>query len=173
MKKRRGLLLFQLIIIVGFMFALWLSFGQNVLEPQPRMVVPKQLHKLELVSTVEGDEALSSISKLHGTDIKLTSASILEYARGNERGTVWVGGTDGQEDAEQLIRMMIEGVEKGGDGFTNLQRLTIAGHQVFRIDGPGGDHFFYNSRKTGGQVVWLTLDAADALPIIEEALRNF
>lgn len=167
------MLLFQLIIIVGFMVALWLSFGQNVLEPQQNVGVPKQLHRLELVSVVEGDEALRSVSRLHGTDIKLTSASILEYARGNEQGTVWIGGTDSREEADQLIQLMIAGVEKGGTGFSNLQRLTIAGHRVLRVDGPGGDHFFYNSRKTEGQVVWLTLNVTDVLPVIEETLRNF
>lgn len=152
---------------------MWFSFGQNVLAPRKQLDVPERLGDLQLVGTIEGPEAMARIGRLHGTDIKLASAYIVEYVHGNERSTVWVGRAESKDAAVELTRRMIEAIERGGSGFSNLQRLTIADHEVFRVDGPGGEHFFYNSRKTAKQVVWLTLEAADVLPILEQAVKNF
>ncbi len=172
-KKRRGLVLFQLLIGAGLLAAVWFSFGQNVLAPREQLDVPERLGTLELIGTIEGSEAMTRISRLHGTDIKLASAYIVEYVHDTERGTVWVGKAESRDAATELTKRMIEGIEKGGSSFSNLHQLTIAGHEVFRVDGPGGEHFFYNSREQRERVVWLTIEAADALPILEQALKNF
>ena len=172
-KKRRGLVLLQLFIVAGVLAAVWFSFGQNVLPPRKQLNVPERLGTLELIGTIEGSEAMTRISRLHGTDIKLASAYIVEYVHGRERGTVWVGKAESRDAAAELTKRMIEGIEKGGSGFGNLQRLTITGYEVFRVDGPGGEYFFYNSREQRERVVWLTIEAADALPILEQALKNF
>ncbi len=172
-KKRRGLLLFQLFVVVGFLAAVWFSFGQNVLAPGKQLDVPERLGTLQLIGTIGGSEAMARIGRLHGTDIELVSAYIVEYVHGTERGTVWVGRAESRDAAAELIRRMIEGIEKGGSGFSNLQRLTVAGHEVFRVDGPGGEHFFYSSREQRERVVWLTIEAADALPILEQAVKTF
>ncbi len=172
-KKRRGLVLLQLFIVVGFLAAVWFSFGQNVLTPRKQLNVPERLGTLELIGTIEGSGAMTRISRLHGTDIKLASAYIMEYDHGTERGTVWVGKAESRDAATELTKRMIESIEKGGSGFGNLRRLTIAGHEVFRVDGPSGEHFFYNSREQRESVVWLIIEAADALPILEQALKNF
>ncbi len=152
---------------------MWFSFGQNVLSPQKQSSVPEQLQTLELVRTIEGGEAMGSISRLHGTEINLVSAYVAEYAYGNERVTVWVGEAENSKDRAELTKRMIQAIEKGVPSFSNLQQLTIAGHEVFQVNGPGGEHFFYNSRETEENVVWLTIEAADTLPILKEALKTF
>ncbi len=167
------MLLFQLFIVVGVLAVVWLSFGQNVLAPQKQTGVPEHLGTLELISTIEGSEALAQISRLHGTDIKLVSAYIVEYANDNERVIVWVGRAESSNTGAELIKRMLQAIEKGGSGFSNLQRLTIADHEVFRVDGPGGEHFFYNSREPREAVVWLTVEAADALSILEQVVKTF
>lgn len=172
-KRRRGLFLIQLLVVAGLLTAVWLSFGQNVLAPQKSMLAPERLGDLHLVSTVEGPEAMKGVNRLHGTDIGLTNAYIVEYATGTERATVWVGNAESRDAAAGLFRKMIEGIEKGGSGFNNLQRLTITGLEVFRVDGPGGEHFFYISREKQESVVWLILNAADTLPIMEQAVKTF
>ncbi len=172
-KKRRSLVLLQLFIVAVLLAAVWFSFGQNVLAPREQLGVPEQLGDLQLVGSVEGSEALAQIRRLHGTDIKLVSAYIAEYVHGTERSTVWVSITESRDAAVELTRRMIEGIEKGGSSFNNLQRLTIADHEVFRVDGPGGEHFFYNSREQRERVVWLIVEAADALPILEQVVKTF
>lgn len=171
-KRRRGLLLFQIFIVIGFLVAMWFSFGQNVLAPQ-NSAVPERLQTLELVSTIEGDDALSGVTRLHGTEISLESAYIAEYASGTERVTAWVGNAESAAAAAKLLSMMTKAIARGGAGFSNLQQMTIAGHDVFQVDGPGGEHIFYISREQPDRVVWLTVNAADVLPILETAIKIF
>ncbi len=137
------------------------------------MGVPERLGMLELIGTIEGSEAMARIGRLHGTDIKLVSAYIVEYANDNERVTVWVGRAESSNAGAELTKRMLQAIGKGGSGFSNLQQLSIAGHEVFRVDGPGGEHFFYSSREQRERVVWLIVEAADALPILEQALKAF
>ncbi len=152
---------------------MWFSFGQNVLTPQKQMSVPERLGDLQLVGSVEGSEALNQVRGLHGTDIKLETAHIAEYIHGTERVTVWVGIAESRDAAAELLMRMIKGIEKGDSVFNNFQRLTIADLEVFQVDGPGGEHFFYNSKEQGERVVWLTVETDDALPILEQTVKNF
>lgn len=135
--------------------------------------MPERLGALELTGTIEGAEALAQVNRLHGTDIELVSAYIAEYAHDDERVTAWVGKTESSSAGAELINKMIQAIEKGGSGFSNLQRLTIADQEVFQVVGPGGEHFFYNSKEPKGQIVWLTIEAADVLPILEQAIKTF
>lgn len=171
-KKRQGRLLFQILIVAGFLVVLWFSFDQNVLKPQ-NSAVPERWQMLELVSTVEGDEAMSGVNRLHGTEINLVSAYIANYAGGTERATAWVGSVGNAQTAAEILRMMVEGIAKGGAGFSNLRQMTIADHDVFRVDGPGGEHIFYISREQPDRIVWLTVNAADVLPILETGIKIF
>lgn len=152
----------------------WFSFGQNVLAPQGQSAVPERLGALELIGTSEGPEALAQVNRLHGTDIELVSAYIAEYAHNDERVTVWVGNTENSNAGAELTERMVQAIENGEVSvFSNLQRLTIAGQEIFQVAGPGGEHFFYNPKELKGQIVWLIIEAVDVLPILEQAIKTF
>ncbi len=172
-KKRRGLVLFQLFIVIGFLVLLWFSFGQNVLAPQKQTGVPEHLGTLELIGTIEDSEAMARIGRLHGTDINLTSAYIAEYVHNNERVTIWVGSAETSDSAAELIMRMAEAIAKGNPGFSNLQRLSVADHEVFQVEGPGGKHFFYQSQKPRERIVWLTMEAINTMLILEQVVKTF
>ncbi|MBI4186367.1 MAG: hypothetical protein HY530_02530 [Chloroflexi bacterium] len=172
-KKRRRSALWQLLIAAALLAVIWLSFGQNVLAPARQSKAPEQLGVLELVSTVEGPEAMSQVNRLHGVNINLVDAYIAEYAHGNERASAWVGRAESSHHAAELIQRMFQGIKDGNSTFGSPQQLSISGHDVFQVDGPGGQHFFYNSVKSGENVVWLTIEADDALSIVETALKSF
>ncbi|MDP3879023.1 MAG: hypothetical protein Q8Q07_01790 [Dehalococcoidales bacterium] len=154
-----------------------LSFRQNVLDPPKPAGIPDRLGTLGLVNATDGAEATASINKLHGTSIELVSAYIANYAHSspyhNVKTTVWVGRAANQEAAIELINKMAEAITRGGSGFSNLQRLTVAGQDIFQVRGPGGAHFFYNSRKSPEEVIWLTIEAAETSEILEEAIKTF
>ena len=176
--KRRRLLLIQLFIVAGFLALLWFSFGQNVLAPRQQAGLPEQLGALVLVSNTGGSEALAQVDKLHGTDIKLTNAYVVVYAfsspyQGSERATVWVGRAETSDDAAELTNRMAERIAAGNSAFSNLQRLSTADQEVFQVEGPGGKHFFYHSLKAGENIIWLTIEADDAMPILEQAIKAF
>ncbi len=173
-KKRRGSFHFQLLIAVGFLALVWFSFGQNVLAPQKQASVPEQLGALELVSNIEGSEALAQIGKLHGTDFNLVDAQVAKYARGNtERITVWVSRAESSDAAAGLTKRMAESIDRGNSEFGNLRRLNIAEQEVFQVEGAGGKYFFYHPREDGERVIWLTIEAGDTMLILEQVIKTF
>ncbi|MBI2305053.1 MAG: hypothetical protein HYU86_09970 [Chloroflexi bacterium] len=180
-KRRSGLSLFQVLLAVGFLSFAWFSFGQNVLAPPEQLRVPERLGTMELIRKVEGSEAMAQITKLHGVNIELETAYIADYAQGQDRVTAWVGRAESKDAALELLKRMSSGIERGGSGFGNLQRLTVAGQEVFQAQGPDGKHFFYNPQKQSpygsweprDEVVWLTIEASDAMPIVEQAVKAF
>ncbi len=139
---------------------------------------PEQLGNLELISTVRGAEAMAQINRLHGLDIDLADAFVAVYIHsspyhGNSHATIWVGRAENAEAASRLTQRMVDSISEGDSAFNNLQRLTVASHEVFQVDGSGGRHFFYSSQKQREVVVWLTLEADDPLPILREAVKIF
>lgn len=173
-KKRRRLFLLQLFIVIGLVALIWFSFGQNVLAPQKQVGVPERLGGMELVGSIEGPEALAQIDRLHGTDINLVAASVATYAdSGNERVTVWVGSVETSDGAAELTMIMAKGIAEGNPEFGNLLRLTVSDHEVFQVEGPGSKHFFYQSQKSRERVVWLAIEAANTMPILEQAVETF
>ncbi len=172
-KKRRGLYIFQILVVIGILTLLWSSFGRSVLEPQQQALVPTRLGDLELVSAVEGANALTQVSQLHGTDITLTAAYIAEYASDNERVTVWMGQAETESDAARLNAMMLDGIANGNSPFSNPTPLSVAGHEVFQVDSASGRHFFYQSREDAKSVIWLEIEAFDTLSVLEQAVTIF
>ncbi|HEY82338.1 MAG TPA: hypothetical protein G4O01_03495 [Dehalococcoidia bacterium] len=176
--RRRSLGVFYLLVVMGLVVAIGLSFGANVLAPRMQPEAPEQLGGLELADAYTGAEALEQVNKLHGLDIDLVSALVAVYTRsspyhGSASATVWVGRAESAEAAAELTQRMADGIGKGGSPFGNLRRVTIDDYEVFQVDGPGGDHFFYNSLKQREAVVWLTIEADNPLPILREALNIF
>ena len=121
---------------------------------------------------------MAQVSKLHGTDIELVSATIAHYDGGGEGATVWVGTAESRLAASALLDAMVTGIgSAGSSGFTNMKQLSLAqaynNLNVFQVDGPGGKHYFYLSAKTPERVVWVTVQASNSLAILEGAVKIF
>lgn len=164
---------FQLLIATSFLAALVFSFGQNVLAPRKQQIMPKRLEHLELINVTEGPQALAQVNKLHGIDITLVNAYIGQYAHRDGRATVWVGKAENNNDAVELLKRMVEGIKRADEGFYNLRTIIIDGQEVFQVEGPGGKHLFYNSAKSGEEIVWITTTEADATLFLKQAIKIF
>lgn len=176
--RRRRMLLLQVLIVIVFLALAAFSFGREVLSPGKQGGVPQRIGNLEMVSTVAGAQALSQINRLHGADIKLVTAYVAEYVYDRyerQHATVWVGVAESGEAAALLLSRMLEGITKGGSGFSGLKRVTVAGQDVFQVDGPEGEHFFYQPREGEERVIWVSIEASDASvrPILEQAVKVF
>lgn len=181
MLKKKPLfpLLFQLILVAGFLGLATFSFGQNVLSWQKPADVPASLGKMEMVSNFKGSEALAQVNKLHGADIRLAEASILQYAHKdpyhneNEKVTVWIGKAETAAAASELLERMTSGILKGGSGFRNLQKLSVGGQEILKVDGPGGNHYFYIPKSSQDKVIWLAIQNAKDNAVLEMAVKAF
>lgn len=172
-RQRRYAASWQMAVIAVIIAAVVFSFGLNVVNPGGQLVLPERLGTLELVGAVEGEEALSRVEDLHNIGSELSSAYVVEYVHGRERGSVWVGRADSSTTAEALIERMRAAIEDGGSVFSNVRQTLVAGRPVYRVDGPGGDHFFYHSGRYGRQVVWLTVSVANPLDVLEESVKYY
>jgi len=178
-KKRRSRSLpFQIVLVLVVLALIWFSFGQNVLKKTVESGMPVTFDGMELLSTIEGEEALSQVSQMHGVDINLVSAYIAQYADTTREATVWVGKAENDDDAVRLLNRMVGAIADGNPSFSNLRRLTISrGYtdiDVFQVDGPGGSrHFFYLSAENHAAIVWVAVNSDDTLPVIEQAVRTF
>ena len=183
-KRKTSTLVLQLAMLGVFLAVVWVVFGQTVLAPQSQGAsVPDRLGNMDLVTSVSGDEALAQVDQLHGTGIDLLSARIVEYAGNKESATVWMGRAESQEAATKLLSEMVGGITRGGSGFSNVRGIKVGTHDVYQVDGPGGNHFFYQSMDPGTSVygrvgsgtgvVWLTVQASDARRLLEEAMNSF
>ncbi len=172
-RKRRGAAWWQIAVVAVITAAVVFSFGLNVIKPGGQPGLPERLGTLELVGAVEGEEAMARVDGLHGIGFELTSAYIAEYVHGKERGSVWVGSTGSSATAEALTERMRAAIEESGSPFSNVRQTLVAGLPVYRVDGPGGDHFFYHSERRGKDIVWLTVSAAHPLDILAETVKYY
>ena len=83
---------------------------------------------------------------------------------------MWVGKTVGNDAAGELMSMMVSGIARGGSGFGNLQEIMVGEQAVLKVDGPGGQHFFY---QQSSKVVWLTIESDDVMSILKLAIKVF
>ena len=101
------------------------------------------------------------------------TAYVTEYGLSDILVTAWVGTAESKDAAADLTERMTRAIGNGSSGFSNVRKMAVAGHDVFQVDGPGGKHFFCHSLKTGGRVVWLTIEGADVMPVLEQAVTIF
>ncbi len=125
----------------------------------------------EFLSAYEG--VVEGSELLNGRDSWILILTARETGLAYPLRQAWVGREESEAADTKSVGMMMEAIAGGGAGFSNLQQMTIAGHDVFRVDGPGGEHIFYISREQPDRVVWLTVNAADVLPILETAIKIF
>ncbi len=173
--RKRRLVLFQVVMFAALLGLVWYGFGQYVLAPAKSSGIPQYLGSLKIASHVEGTEAQTQINRLHGTGISLQSAFIADY-KGEYGGVhvqVWAGSAGSEAAATDLINRMVNGINRGGTGFTNLRQVKVAGHEVWQVDGKGGQFFFYISLEPGDRVVWLTIEGSDSASLLESAVRVF
>ena len=173
--RKRRLVLFQIVMLAVVLGLVWYGFGRYVLAPEQSSSVPQYIGALRLASHIEGPEAQTQINRLHGTDISLESAFIAEYRGeyGGDRIQVWAGSAGSEVAAADLINRMVNGINKGGTGFTNLRQVKVAGRDVWQVDGKGGQFFFYIALEPADRVIWLTIEGSNSASLLESAVKIF
>ncbi len=172
-KKRRPPLL-QIGIAIVFLALIGGSFGMNVLAPaQGTPTIPRYLGSLALDHSMQGEEAMDEINKLHRTNIKLVNAVIAQYGTGNDMVMVWLGRAESRQAALDLITDMVKGIEKGTSTFSNPSQIKVGNYPVWQVDGPGGKFFFYESKDSDSRVVWVSVQSKNYNEILERAVKAF
>lgn len=118
------------------------------------MAAPSHIGDMKRVSVLTGEAAMKKMQQTHGGDIGIIDGYLADYQSSGEKMTLWVGMTNTEPDAEQLLERMVSAIARGGTPFSAPARVTVDGRQVFSTSGGGGTNYFFQDSHS---VVWLTL----------------
>lgn len=163
---RPGVVLAEAALIALLVFAIVLVLRQGPTDDTAETQLPDSIARLSLVDYVEGEEATAGMSHLHIRGIALAEGYIGEYEGGS---TVWVGITEDEEQAQELLRAMTDRIAEGGSPFSVPEALEMDGKTVYIVVGQGQEHHFYF--QTGRAVVWVQLPSSNMDAFMREALR--
>ena len=150
------------LLVLGIVVAL----RQGPADIQVEARLPDSIAGLGLVEYLEGEEATASMSRLHVRGIALADGYLGRYESG---GMVWVGLTDDEEQAGEMLRAMTDRIGQGVAPFSVPEALEMEGRTVYVVVGQGGDHHLYY--QDGRAVIWVQLPASSSEAFMREALR--
>ena len=167
-RRRRIVIAIQLLLVLGLFLGMWLSFRADT--DAPGSVAPAYLGNVPLVDQTTGQEALSQMRVMHGTEIGVIDGYIARYEGGGDRVTVWVGQTEDPSAAQELLELMTQKIAMGNPSFRDLEQMSVNGKGVYSVVGGGESHYYY---RDGAIVIWVSVSASEPMQVLREALRTF
>jgi hypothetical protein len=162
---RPGVVLAEVALIALLVLAIVLALRQGSTDDAARAQLPDSIAGLGLVDYVEGEEATASMSHLHIRGIDLVDGYVGRYEGG---AIIWVGLTEDEEQAGEMLLAMTDRIAEGGSPFSEPQDLELDGETVYMVVGEGQEHHFYY--QTGRAVVWVQLPSSNIDAFMREAL---
>jgi len=165
---RPGVVLFQVAFAALLLLGVVLGLRQSLLsnEDGGSAPLPDRIAQAKLVSYVQGEEAVASMSQLHINGIAMVDGYIGHYEGG---ATVWVGIAADEGQARQMVQAMTDGIAGGGSPFSDPQAVQMEGQTVYMVLDESQQHnFYYQKHQT---VIWVQPPASDIEAFLSEALR--
>ena len=121
---------------------------------------PREIYEYRLVEVKEGDDALSSISKIHpflAKDPGLRDVVILIYA--SDKGVIHIYATsfNSSSYATKLLERMYKAMSLGLSPYTQPSKQLINNTEVYVGSGSDMSYFFFSEGET---VVWVSYSDA-------------
>ncbi|MBE9550757.1 MAG: hypothetical protein LWX55_04015 [Deltaproteobacteria bacterium] len=109
---------------------------------------------LKLVRLITGNDAILSVNKLHGKEIKVESATIACYQGGRKGATVWRSVSASDKDArQQTEEMVLKMKESELSPFSNYEEKELKGTRIYSFTGMGQQHYIYCIKQ---KVYWIS-----------------
>lgn len=132
--------------------------------------IPHKVGDFDLVGLSTGEEAISNISRLHGTGIDIVDAYIAEYANpAGDAFVLWVSESRDEEEATMLFDVMDEKMPNS-PMFQNRAEVTFAGQRVIYVTGAGMENYYW---ATGLINYWVGIHQGDDEQIMNLVIDNF
>jgi hypothetical protein len=113
-------------------------------KSDPSEDMPGQLAGLALDGMVTGQEAIDSISELHGKTLEIEAGAIGFYGRGTRPPvTVWISRAPTPEGSKEQTVLMLDLMYKGSGPFSGGKTLSAGGVEVHEFDGMGQKHYIF------------------------------
>ncbi len=168
-KKSTSMRYFQLVILVGIVAAIYLSFNGNVLSTSPEL--PAMIGSFTLSHVDTGDKAIGEIRGMFGEEISYSKAFIAHYDGTAGGLTIRAGEKRDVADAEGAIDAVVAGIQRGEKkGYTGLTRATVEGRTVYSLKVNG---MLNNLYQSGNKVMWVEIMEGDPSRVLADVIRAF
>ena len=134
-------------------------------EPAEALSLPQTIAGMELVRTIEGDEAAAIIDRLHHGSVATKANAIGEYEGGGRLATCYVSFYEEPGQAVRAMEDMAAVMSGGGHGFSHLMKRTAGGREFYMALGQGQAHYFF---AKGAELFWLAVD----MEVAEDAVKQ-
>lgn len=132
--------------------------------------IPNQIGTYSLISKIDGKEALQQISKLHGKDIKIQNAYILQYHNeSQESAVVWISESPNGSEAKKLFNRMDRLMDQS-NMYSNHRLIEIDGSPIEYVYGMDMDNYYY---QKGSRIIWISVSMDKNREFIKNGLKSF
>ncbi|MCL5958275.1 MAG: hypothetical protein M1358_02985 [Chloroflexi bacterium] len=169
-KKRSGVMRYlQLLMFLGIIAAIYISFAGNVLSTSPGL--PAEVGHFSLSHVETGDAALAEIRAIYGEDISYSMAFVAHY-KGESGGlTIRAGEKREISDAEGAVNAIIGGMQKGEKkDYGDLKRIDVEGRTAYALKVKGMPYYLY---QYGNRVMWVDIMEGDPNLVLAEVIRAY
>lgn len=131
--------------------------------------VPHKLGDFDLISLQTGADAVSNISRLHGTGIDIVDGLVAEYATDENSFVLWISDSRDDEEAQYLFDIMDEKMPES-PMFLNRTELELNGNTYIYVTGAGMENYYW---VDGIRNYWVGVYAGDDMEIVQLVVDNF
>lgn len=167
--KIKGVLFSIVFILAIIALSYSLLQPSSVQESEDQSKIPDKLGDFSLVNVIEGPQAMEQISYLHGKEIQIDNAYLLDYQGTNGHASVWISESNEEGNAEKLFTRM-NGLMDSSKIYSNHKEVTLDGATLQYVYGMDMDNYFYFNRN---RVVWISLAGDMDNSFLKEAIKWF
>lgn len=137
------------------------------LDPETEKLFPSQVAEMNRIEVIAGEQALNSVSMLHGKDIPMKQAYVATYqGQGNQEMTLWYSETNNPQDAQLLFQSMDEKMPNS-EAFKDYKTVKLDNQDYKFVTGMGQDHYYW---LIGNRVLWIAVQGSDSLKVLKEII---
>lgn len=130
---------------------------------------PNEYRNMSRTQLITGPQAIASISKLHGTNIKISQGYQVMYQGSDKQMVLWISESPTNDDATKLLAAMNDKIG-GSQAFTNFQEKTIDGQKMYFVNGMNMDNYFY---QKGTRIYWVAIYGQNTADEMKYILKDF
>ncbi len=132
----------------------------------PKELFPASIAEMIMVDSLSGEQAIESVSQLHGTNIAVSTAYIASYqGLNNQSMSIWYSEARNEKDAKALFQAMDEKMPNS-QVFINYQTIKIDNQEYKSVTGMDQQHYYW---QTGKRVMWIAIGGApDSSSILKQ-----
>lgn len=160
------LIIIGLVILTGSLIVGYLLRSRNESSANN---LPRRIAGFTLNTATYGTDAVAEIARMHGKQFPTTYGAMGMYGTENQL-TLWIEGFQDKSTATQIIETMANKIALGNSPFTPTGQNQIGNREVYKLDGMGQKHFYFQS---GDLVIWLAADPSAANQAIQQMLEEY